>query len=46
MFNRIVILINIVVGLWWGSIYVYIFYHIRQGTLIGEPNKVIAEIEY
>jgi len=46
LFDSIVIMVDIIIGLWWGSIYVYIFNVNRAGSLTSEPNLTIANIEF
>lgn len=43
--ERVVMLVNINIGLWFGAIYVYLFNIFRHGDIAGEPSKALAYIE-
>ena len=44
--NELIILVNIIVAIWWGILYIFIFSVYRTGGVTGEPNQLIANIEY
>ena len=43
--ERVVMLVNINIGLWFGGIYVYLFNIFRRGDVAGEASKALAYIE-
>ena len=43
---RVVMLVNINVGLWFSVFYVYLFNIFRHGNTVGEPIKTLAYMEF
>ena len=45
-FDSLVIMVDLIICLWWGSIYVYIFNIVRAGGSVTELNLTVANIEF
>lgn len=44
--DKRLILIDVLIGLWWGVIYVFIFNTLRQGDYVWEPSPFISHAEF
>lgn len=42
---KIISIINVIIGVWWGIANIMMFTVLRAGGTIHEPNEVIATIE-
>ena len=43
---RTLLFVNVMIGLWLASVYVYVFAVIVKGGTVGEPDTVIAKTEF